>query len=114
MLFYRLLLTGPEDTPYSGGAFLFDMFFPPNYPAIPPKVSTGMLDRSQQCCISGEASSRFITQQCPLPGGLQLRNIAAYGRWYAKQSMCMCWLLMTACWCGLPAGADHHHWRRIG
>lgn len=29
---------GPEDTPYSGGCFIFDMFFPPNYPNSAPKV----------------------------------------------------------------------------
>lgn len=35
---WRALITGPEDTPYSGGCFLFDFFFPANYPAVPPKV----------------------------------------------------------------------------
>eukprot|EP00879_Flechtneria_rotunda_P016458 GHRR01017222.1.p1 GENE.GHRR01017222.1~~GHRR01017222.1.p1 ORF type:complete len:365 (+),score=136.09 GHRR01017222.1:31-1125(+) len=35
---WKVLITGPEDTPYSGGAFIFDMFFPPNYPSVPPKV----------------------------------------------------------------------------
>jgi baculoviral IAP repeat-containing protein 6 len=38
---WRALITGPEETPYSGGAFIFDMFFPPNYPTMPPKVSQG-------------------------------------------------------------------------
>ena len=27
---------GPEGTPYSGGCFHFDFFFPPDYPNIPP------------------------------------------------------------------------------
>ena len=34
----RVLITGPEDTPYTGGCFIFDIFFPGNYPDIPPKV----------------------------------------------------------------------------
>lgn len=29
---------GPENTPYCGGCFLFDIYFPPDYPRIPPKV----------------------------------------------------------------------------
>ncbi|GAX75755.1 hypothetical protein CEUSTIGMA_g3198.t1 [Chlamydomonas eustigma] len=35
---WRALITGPEDTPYSSGCFIFDFYFPPNYPAVPPKV----------------------------------------------------------------------------
>jgi len=34
----RALITGPEDTPYEDGIFLFDILFPENYPKIPPKV----------------------------------------------------------------------------
>ena len=29
----QALITGPEDTPYSGACFLFDICFPPRYPA---------------------------------------------------------------------------------
>ena len=29
---------GPEDTPYSGGCFEFDIYFPPTYPHIPMNV----------------------------------------------------------------------------
>ena len=32
----RALITGPEGTPYYGGAFIFDAFFPDDYPAVPP------------------------------------------------------------------------------
>ena len=32
----RVLVTGPVDTPYSLGCFAFDVYFPPNYPNIPP------------------------------------------------------------------------------
>ena len=29
---------GPEDTPYSGGCFEFDIYFPPTYPQVPMNV----------------------------------------------------------------------------
>ena len=29
----------PEETPYSGGCYLFDIFFPGKYPAAPPQVN---------------------------------------------------------------------------
>jgi ubiquitin-protein ligase len=34
----RMIITGPDDTPYSHGCFLFDVMFPNGYPAGPPKV----------------------------------------------------------------------------
>ena len=36
-IFYYL--SRPEGTPYSGGVFEFDIFFPNKYPSVPPKVS---------------------------------------------------------------------------
>ncbi|OLP82950.1 putative ubiquitin-conjugating enzyme E2 [Symbiodinium microadriaticum] len=35
---WRALITGPEDTPYSGGCFVFDVYFPVGYPNGPPEV----------------------------------------------------------------------------
>ncbi|GFR41567.1 hypothetical protein Agub_g2287, partial [Astrephomene gubernaculifera] len=34
----RALLIPSSDTPYANGAFLFDIFLPPAYPNVPPKV----------------------------------------------------------------------------
>jgi len=34
----QVLITGPEDTPYTGGCFLFDLNFPGSYPEKPPQV----------------------------------------------------------------------------
>ena len=34
----RALITGPVDTPYAHGVFLFDIFFPDAYPKVPPMV----------------------------------------------------------------------------
>ena len=35
----RAIITGPVDTPYAHGIFVFDVFFPTNYPSIPPLVT---------------------------------------------------------------------------
>jgi baculoviral IAP repeat-containing protein 6 len=35
---WTILITGPEDTPYDCGAFLFDAFFPSSYPTSAPLV----------------------------------------------------------------------------
>lgn len=34
----RFIITGPADTPYQNGVFLFDLKFPHNYPQSPPSV----------------------------------------------------------------------------
>ncbi|XP_065914560.1 ubiquitin conjugation factor E4 A-like [Dysidea avara] len=34
----RAIVTGPADTPYSKGCFVFDIYFPATYPAVPPLV----------------------------------------------------------------------------
>lgn len=35
----RAVITGPEDTPYSCGAFVLDVGFPSRYPDVPPQVN---------------------------------------------------------------------------
>lgn len=34
----RTLITGPPDTPYGHGCFIFDIYIPPTYPKNPPLV----------------------------------------------------------------------------
>ena len=34
----RIMITGPDDTPYANGCFMFDISMPSNYPASNPKV----------------------------------------------------------------------------
>jgi ubiquitin-protein ligase len=59
----RALITGPEGTPYESGCFFFDVFFPPQYPQIPPLMileTTGggvarfnpNLYSDGKCCLS--------------------------------------------------------------
>lgn len=31
MMLWRALMTGPDDTPYSNGCFIFDLYFPPQW-----------------------------------------------------------------------------------
>ncbi len=35
----RVLITGPHDTPYDSGCFIFDVFIPETFPNTPPKVN---------------------------------------------------------------------------
>lgn len=35
---WKAIITGPRDTPYEGGCFLFDIYFPNDYPQRPPNV----------------------------------------------------------------------------
>ena len=35
----NLLMFRPSETPYTGGVFEFDIFFPTGYPKVPPKVN---------------------------------------------------------------------------
>ena len=37
--FMRAAITGPAGTPYESGVFVFDLFFPLDYPQVPPKVT---------------------------------------------------------------------------
>jgi len=34
----RAVMTGPAHTPYFGGLFTFDVYFPPDYPHVPPLI----------------------------------------------------------------------------
>lgn len=35
----KVMITGPQDTPYANGCFEFDVFFPANYPDSPPMIN---------------------------------------------------------------------------
>jgi len=38
MNLFSFLISGPKDTPYENGLFLFNAYLPPNYPQVEPKV----------------------------------------------------------------------------
>jgi len=48
--FARAVIAGPLNTPYYGGLFVFDVFFPPSYPNEPPLV---------QLVTTGQGTARF-------------------------------------------------------
>ena len=47
----RALVTGPADTPYSRGCFIFDIYCPANYPKSPPMV---------KLCTTGHGTVRQV------------------------------------------------------
>jgi ubiquitin-protein ligase len=46
----RAVVTGPIDTPYAHGLFVFDIYFPQSYPLVPPMI-TLMTTGMNACCI---------------------------------------------------------------
>lgn len=34
----KALITGPNNTPYAHGIYIFDVYFPMEYPNYPPKI----------------------------------------------------------------------------
>jgi baculoviral IAP repeat-containing protein 6 len=77
----RVLITGPEDTPYEKGCFIFDTYVEPSYPNGPPKMqflNTGgerfnpNLYNSGKVCLSilgtwnGAESEKWIPQASTL------------------------------------------------
>lgn len=49
----KAIITGAEDTPYADGIFIFDIFFPENYPLSPPNI---------QLTTTGGGDLRFSTE----------------------------------------------------
>ena len=87
----QLLISGPEGTPYSGGLFLFDVFFPPTYPAGPPQVNL---------CTTGRGAVRFNPNlyNC---GKVCLSILGQLKHWTASRGACA----RTGGGCG--------QWRRV-
>lgn len=43
LMLWKALIIGPEETPYSAGCFIFDIYFPISYPTNSPKVFINFL-----------------------------------------------------------------------
>lgn len=41
----KVLITGPSDTPYADGCFVLDVYFPPEYPAVPMLINLATTGR---------------------------------------------------------------------
>ena len=39
--YFNVMILGPQQSPYEGGAFKLELFLPSDYPMAPPKVSRG-------------------------------------------------------------------------
>lgn len=38
MCFWKAIVTGPESTPYKGGCWMLNVYFPPSYPSVAPDI----------------------------------------------------------------------------
>lgn len=66
---------GPEGTPYENGVFLFDIWLPPSYPEVPPKV---------QFLTTGGGRVRLVA---PAVGGMKAAH-ALHKDGYKSGSYC--------------------------
>ena len=63
---------GPEDTPYFGGCFVFDIYCPPEYPAVPPLMTlettgAGRARYNPNLYADGKVSFLLCQPAHPLP-----------------------------------------------
>ncbi|KAL7171993.1 hypothetical protein ACSBR2_031645 [Camellia fascicularis] len=68
----RAAVIGPPNTPYNHGVFFFDIVFPSNYPAMPPKLfyhSNG-LDLNPNLHPDGKVSLRLLQKWNPKQSNL--------------------------------------------
>ena len=49
--YFNVMILGPQQSPYEGGAFKLELFLPSDYPMAPPKVGCG----SSWCWISSRS-----------------------------------------------------------
>jgi hypothetical protein len=75
----RVRRAGPEDTPYFGGCFVFDIFCPPEYPAVPPLMTlettgAGRARYNPNLYADGKARAPRHNPTLTLP------PVSAYGR----------------------------------
>ena len=65
----------PEGTPYTGGIYEFDVYFPQTYPSVPPKVKLGGFhvgsDGTKECA---KCAYEWPFQNSPLPTGQRLAS----------------------------------------
>jgi len=79
---FEMVLAGPEDTPYSGGCFEFDIYFPPTYPNVPMNVqlkttgSSPSIQLSPSNCLKAVCSLTAHVASLPdsLCPALEMRN----------------------------------------
>ena len=61
---YNMLLTGPDDSPYNGGFYIFDSQFPDQYPYRPMKMSSltqgGKIRKHPNLYVSGKCCFSFL------------------------------------------------------
>ena len=75
--YFNVMILGPQQSPYEGGAFKLELFLPSDYPMAPPKVGGG----SSWCWISSRSmlgcAAAHLCLACERPGGRKVQKLLA-------------------------------------
>jgi len=115
-MLWRFLLTGPEDTPYACGCFIFDIYFPPTYPSVCPKVRSSVTFRFNKI----ESFDIYLHAHHPFHGLLELKRAMSHrdipiANILSSSKCCEAhalysWIafISVPCACALPPGMSRH------
>jgi hypothetical protein len=97
---FYILAAGPANTPYEGGCFLFDFYFPPTYPTAPPQVNlrtTGVPCRTHAPPPATRMPTPLSLYIGSLSGSLCLQNVCVH------PCSCIHLLCHAPCWIEAPS-----------
>ena len=78
--YFNVMILGPQQSPYEGGAFKLELFLPSDYPMAPPKVSCGSSAAAGFLKVSAESLSCAAAQiclACEHPGAGKVQGLLA-------------------------------------
>ena len=74
--YFNVMILGPQQSPYEGGAFKLELFLPSDYPMAPPKVgcgSTSVALKVSPGSLSCAAAQNCVA--CEHPGSRKVQGL---------------------------------------